>query len=483
MADQIVGSQNFAQGWVTALPSHLLEEGATPNVQNVDFSESFGRLTKRKGHSILFTANVGGSTKVSSLYEFVKANGTTHILAASNDDVYEVTGAGTWTSIHTDASLDGTHVAFTTFNNLCIFVGAELTSQKWSGSGASSNLGGTPPANVKCIESHKRRVFMANSSAGASRLHFCALDNPEDWTTAGDAGFIDIGKDDGDVITAIASVGTVLLVFKKRSIWALFGNSPANFNVSQLSPSIGCTNQKTLVRCDQFVIFLSQDGVYSCNASGPVLLSYNIKPTVDAITDTARGLAAAGKLRTQYWLAVDTDADGVNDEVYVLDYVYGVWGRYTNKKENVFHRRYNGSLISGGSDTDVIRLHDDTDNDNGVAIDMVWDTKDYDGGDWTMIKHLRDIKAVAEPISAKTLTISHLINGIVQGTSFTWTLTATSTEDKVYYGFTPGTIRKFAPSSYGAYFRIRFRNNETSARIKLYGYSVRVGLEERRTGV
>ena len=479
---KVVGSQNFAQGWVTAVPAHLIDEGATPNVQNVDFSESFGRLTKRRGHSLLLTARAGGSEKICGLYEFVNSAGTARLVAATLDDIYEVTAPGTWTSIHTDSSLDGTPVQFETFNDLCIIVGEQLTSQKWTGTGATSALGGTPPANVKHVQSHKRRLFMANSSAGTSRLHYSALDDAEDWTTVSDAGFIDINDRDGDVITGLCSLGSVLLIFKKRSIFALYGNSPSNFSIAQLSPSVGCANPKTIVKCDKFCIFLSADGVYSCNDDGPVLLNYNIKPTIDAITDTARGIAAAGKLRTQYWLAIDTDADGVNDEVYVLDYVYGVWGRYTNKKEHVFYRRYNGTLISGGADTDVIRLHDDTDNDNGSAINMIWDTKDYDGEDWTVKKYLRDLKVVAEPISAKAITISHLINGIVQGDTITFTLTATSTEDKVYLGFTPATNHHFPVGSNGQYFRFRFSNNQTSARVKLLGYSAGYLSDERRTG-
>ncbi len=480
---QFVGSQNFAQGWVTAIPAHQVEDGGTPNVQNVDFSESFGRLTKRRGHQTHMAARVGGTEKICGLYEFVLANGTKKLLAATLDDIYDITDLTNWTSIHTDSSLNGTNVEFAAFNDLCIFVGEELTSSKWTGSGASAALGGTPPANVKHIETHKRRVFMGNSSAGNSRLHFSALDNPEDWTTANDAGFIDISKADGDTITGLCSLGQVLLIFKKYSTWALFGNSPSNFSIAQISPSIGCVNPKTIVKCDKFAIFLAVDGVYSANADGVVLLSYNIKPTIDAITDSARLLAAAGKLRTQYWLAVDTDADGKNDEVYVLDYVYGVWGRYTNKKEHVFCRLYNGTLISGGSDTDIIRLHDTTENDNGVAINMIWDTKDYGGEDWTELKRIRDVKLVAEPISAKTLTVTHLVSGIAQATTLSWTLTAASTEDKVYFGFTPSTINHFAAGSSAPFFRFRFSNNETSARIRLLGYSIGYTAEPRRTGL
>lgn len=476
MANAILGSQNFSGGWVTALPAHLIEDGATPNVQNVDFSESFGRLTKRKGHSNYIAANVT-NIPVTGLYQFITNAGVEHLVASSNDDVYNISAPSTWTSIHNNASLNSANVNFATYNNLCIFVSVNLTTQKWTGSGSSSALGGSPPSNAQFIDTHKRRVFIANTSAGVNRLHYSALDNPEDWTTANDAGYIDIGLGDGDHITGIASLGTALMIFKKRSTWALYGSGPSNFSVRQVSPSVGCAAPKSIVKADKFCIFLSYDGVYSVNSDGVALLSYNIKPTIDAITTTARPLCAAGRLFTQYWLAVDTDADGKNDEVYVLDYLYGVWGRYTNKKENVFYRLVDGTLLSGGSDTDVIRKHNDTDNDAGSAITATWDTKDYDADDWTKKKRLMDVIISAYPISGKTITVSHLLDGVVQGTTISMSLTASGSQDKVYL-----VGRHLPDTSYAGWIRFRLTNAETDARIRVFGYSIAVNALERQNG-
>ncbi len=479
MAQELFGSENFSKGLITVVPAHLVEEGGSPACSNVDFSESLGRLTKRKGHSLLITANAA-NRPVCGLFEYIKYDGTTKILAASNDDVYEVTAPGTWSSIHNDAALNGANVNFCTFDNFCIFVSENLTTQRWLGSGSSSALSGTPPSNAKYIESHKGRVFIANTSAGKSRLHFCVLDDPEDWTTLGGdegAGFIDVGLDDGDQITGIASLGQVLLVFKNTSTWALYGNAPTNYTIRKISNGVGCVAPKSIVKCEAFAIFLGQDGVYSARADGVALLSYNIKPTIDAISYTTKTLAAAGRLRSQYWLAVDTDANSLNDTVYVLDYIYGTWSIYTNKKEHVFCRRQNGTLISGGSDTDVIRLHDDTENDNGSAITFVWDSKEYHLDQFTNIKKLHDIMMSAYPISGKTVTVSTVINGVTQGTTISFSLTGSGSQDKV---FLKG--RHLPDTYYGQYVRVRFTNADTSATVKIFGYSISAEVEERRNG-
>ncbi len=474
----VINSNTFQGGLVTLYPSHLLQDGATPNTQNVDFSTSLGRLTKRKGHSITISANIGSIT-VDGLYEYIKADGTTVLYAVSNLTIYEVAAPSTWTARHTNGS-PLLETNFATFDNFCIAVSSTLTTAKSTG-GAFSALGGTPPSNVKYIETHKNRVFMANSSAGKSRLHFCKQDDPEDWTTIvdepTDAGYIDIGIDDGDAITGIKSIGSVLLVFKTNSTWALFGSNPQNYSVRKISPSVGCVANRTIQQCDTFAVFLSNQGVYSANAEGVTMLSYNIKPTLDALSSTVRGGACSGKLNTQYWLNVDTDNDGKCDAVYYLDYVYGVWGYYTNKKNNVYFTKRDGTLISGGSDTDNVRTQNDTENDNGSAISMVWDTPDYDFDDWVATKKALSIVTCAYPISAKNITITILSEGIASATTKNFLLTPASTEDKVYHraGHFPGT-------TLGGFIRFRFTNAETDAPIKIFAYSIAGIVEERQNG-
>lgn len=473
---QIVESQSFEKGWVTAIPAHLLEEGASPNAPNIDFSTSYGRVTKRKGHSVLFTANTGAQD-ICGLHEFITSGGSTYILAASNDDVYSVTGAGTYTSIFNAGAMNGAQTSFVTFNDLAIFVSKNITTQKWTGAGSSAALLGSPPSNVLCVEKHKSRVFMANSSAGLSRLHYSARDDAEDWTTAEEAGYIDISPNDGDEIKGLCSIGNALMIFKKQSTWVLQGFSPETFTIKQVSPSVGCVNGKTIVKADTFAIFLSQDGVYAAMPSGVTMLSFNIKPSLDALTDASKLIACAGRLRTQYWLCVDADGNGENDEVYYLDYVLGVWGRYTNKKEKVFVRRLDGSLISGGDESDLIRKHDDTENDSGSAITATYDSKDYDFDDWVANKKLHDIVVCAKPISGKTLTVSHLIDGLVQGTTISMSLTRAGGYDKVYL-----RGRGFPSTSYAPYVRVRFSNAETDAKFEIYAFSIRASVDNRQNG-
>lgn len=472
-----VQTQNFARGLVTVKPDHLLEEGETPAVSNVDFSRSVGRLTKRRGYSLLYTA-LGGTNPVCGLGEYVTAAGVATLVAAVNNDLYKLSGSGTWTSIFSGA-IAGTDVMFSTYNDLLVIVGINLTTQKWTGGAATVNLGGTPPSNAKFIKSHRNRLWIANTSAGKSRLHYSALNNAEDWTTAGDAGFIDIGKDDGEQITGLASVGPYMVIFKQNSTWVLKNGTPTTFTVTQIAKGVGCVAPRSIVECEAFALFLSNNGVYAANQSGVALMSYNIQPDFDAMSNATKALAVGGRIRTQYWLTVDTDSDSKNDTVYVLDYVYGIWGKYSNKKDSVYLTRQDGTLVSGSNDSQaVIRKNDDTSNDNGTAITLLYDSPSYDFGEWLKRKQLHDIIIQTNTITGKTIVVSHYISGTLQASTKTFNL------DAVIVGDNEVTHKFYHPpdSSYGLTFKMRIVNSEASADLQIFGYSMRAKMRERENG-
>lgn len=476
-----IRNQDFSQGWNTYVPPHLLPEGATPTIQNCDLSETVGALIKRKGQSIEFTElTVAANPSVAGLYQYIQADNDKFIVGAANDDVYNITGAGTWTSIFTNASLNGTEVNFATFGDLLIFVNPNITTQKWTGAGASANLLGTPPSNVKYVEIHKNRVWMANSSAGKSRLHYSSAANAEDWTTTGDlgAGFLDISPDDGDQITGLASIGTILLVFKNLSIHAIYGHKPSNFIQKKITSAAGCVANRTIVKTERFALFLSERGVYACNIEYPAtLMSLAIKETVAGLTNTVKTGAAAGHYRNQYWLCIDTDADGKNDEAYVLDYVSGIWFRYTNIKGKVFLTKDDGTLLSGGSDKVIVREHNDTSDDESTAITMSWDSKAYDFGEegsFIADKQGHDLFVFCEAMTGGTLTVDRIINGRVLADPITFTLdAAVSGEDRVYKN------SNVPDTDNGRHFQLRISNAQAAKRPKVFGYSMEAEIKER----
>jgi len=465
----ILGAE-LHEGLVTAFPKYTLPKGACSFIQNVDWTRKRGRICKRRGIQ-QEQAELAGGNQVSGLWQYVQTNGTVKLIASRNNDVYDV-AAGVWTSKFT-GTMAGASVNFATFNGLLLMVAPTEATQKWDGVTASfAVLLGTPPANGKFIVKWKNRAWIANTASGKSRLHYSAEGNPEDWTTVGSAGFIDIDKDDGDEITGIVPIGPVLYIFKKRTVHRLTGHAPSSFDVQPIVLNRGCTAPRSLVAMGPFVMYMSDYGIHSINPNGNVdgLLSDAIQFDIEDLTAAAKLGAVAGKIRDLYILAYDSDGDGKNDKAFTLDVRTGAWSVWTNIKASVFANTIDSTLLSGGSDKTIIRLMNSGEDDEGTAIEMIWRSKQFDCGDWTGFKNILDIWVAAKPITGKTLTVRSRMDG-VQVDTFTESLTpfqisATDIDSKI--------IGKDGATALppGRFFEIEFYNNELAAPIEIAGLNV-----------
>lgn len=71
-----------------------------------------------------------------------------------------------------------------------------------------------------------------------------------------------VGNDDqNDFGVALAIVNQTLLIFKRRSIWALYGYSPSTFQVKNLTSERGCIDPYSVYEDDGGVYFMSQHGI------------------------------------------------------------------------------------------------------------------------------------------------------------------------------------------------------------------------------
>jgi len=462
----VVGPRDLVTGLITADPPHAIPDGAAQISQNVDYARVRGRIAKRRGIAVN-QAELAGGNPVSTLYQYKKSSGTDLLMAAANNDVYSVS-AGTWTSKYTGA-MAGANVEFATFEDTLIMVGATETTRKWDGVAASfSALLGTPPANAKYIAVYKGRVWIANHGGGKSRINYCVEGNAEDWTTAGQAGFYDIDPDDGDEITGLIAADNALYIFKRRTVYMLIGWNPTNFEVRPVKRNYGCAEHRSLVNMGPFVIYLSDYGLHSLSTDKQGLLH-------PALEFDLRGLTKTGTQATRYndlyILAYDSDANGRNDSAYVLDTLTGAWTRWTNINARSWCLKLDNTLLSGGADNKtIVRQHDTTDNDEGVAIEMKWRSKKFGWGDISAMKTLHEYFVYAKPIAGKTLTVRVRVDGVQVGSDKNVSLTArqrSGTDEDIKL------IGESVPSgSHGRFVEIEFYNNETSAPIEIYEFQL-----------
>lgn len=469
-----ISGKDLEAGLVTAYPPHALPYGAAEFIQNVDFGRKRGRVPKRRGIQVEQASN--GAGKVCGYHQYVKSSGTKINVVAAGSTVYSVSG-GVWTSRYA-GSMSNADLRFITFQNLAYATGSTESLIVWDGIAAGFSLAlGSPPANGKFICVWQNRVWIANTAAGKSRLHYSADGNGQDWITLGAAGFIDINNDDGDEITGIFPLGNSLYVFKNRTVYVVTGTTPDNYIPRPVILNRGCVSPKSIVGMGGFIVYMSQYGLHSIAPDVDGFLSEAIQFDIEDLSTAAKLTAAAGKSKDTYILAYDSDGDGNQDKAYVLDLRSGAWSWYTNVKANCFYTQDDGALLSGGSDLQIVRKHDSGEDDEGVAIDMIWRSGKIGFDDFTAMKRLRDFFWNAKPISGKTLTTRLRVDGVqvdTYDTSLTAHQTGGTDEDVKVIG------RDGYSGMYGRFVQAEFRNNELAAPVEITELSFAGDIEPRQ---
>ena len=167
---------------------------------------------------------------------------------------------GVFADIATGVS-DSAVPSYATFNDeLIISDDANSAPKKWTGTGSTSALGGSPPNFAFCVE-HKGRVFAAGNPAQPSRLYYSNAFDHETW---GGSNYITIGTNDGSGITGLSSFKDALVIFKgpkKGSIYVLTGDDTSTFSLSCLRKNCGAAVwQNSIFQYQDDLAFISADG-------------------------------------------------------------------------------------------------------------------------------------------------------------------------------------------------------------------------------
>lgn len=128
----------------------------------------------------------------------------------------------------------------------------------------------------------KGRMMIAGVAAHPQRLYESEPFNPftpDDETNGGyGTNFVDIGtgEDDVDPITWLEVIDDVLIVFKKKSTWAIYtDNGLANYRIA----NVGCEGRFLSCVSDDRCYFANRAGIYSVTAEGsPRYESVNVEP-------------------------------------------------------------------------------------------------------------------------------------------------------------------------------------------------------------
>lgn len=298
-------------------------------------------------------------------------------------------------------------------------VGPDTTKFEDSGVVSPSRLTEPPTANTtdgpiaKYVIKHIDKLVVAGIQSEPSRLQFSGGGANVDrfhWSYGG--GYVDISKDDGDVITGIYSFQDKVIVFKERSIWqvtfsvvAISDTQSIVFpNVKNITNSHGAVSHRTIMAVENDIFFLSRNGVYVLgnepNIIGDILrtneLSAKIRPTVATFNFAQITKCAAVYWNYKYILTYPASGQSVNTAIIVYDRERTAWMGPWNIGTNGFEVYYDSTnteqlLLADTTDSFVTEMDEAYRDDKATTISTFLRTKKEDFKDWSLFKTIQDI--------------------------------------------------------------------------------------------
>lgn len=225
-----------------------------------------GAFKKIGGLSKYNSTALESGEEVRGMFEYIRqgtaGSPTRKRVAWAGTKVKRDNNDGTFSDLFTGRT-DNSVPTFEAFEDVLIMAtDANEAPIKWDQTTATT-LGGTPP-NFAFMKGHVNRLWAAGVRTNPSRLYYSSLLDAEQWEGVGNSGTLDIAPDDGDVITGLAVMDDVLVVFKGPnigSIHAITGATPSTFaRVTLIPKSIGAVWHNLIFPMDNDLGFVDRMG-------------------------------------------------------------------------------------------------------------------------------------------------------------------------------------------------------------------------------
>ena len=256
---------------------NLMSPACTPDAANM--CTDGGELRVAYGFTRLFEAAVPGTLRI-DFFTLYRTNGAEIPVVIAGGVVYAYI-ENAWTPVYTYQSTrskpiyDCAQVRINTTDYLVIADG-QHGMIKFDGSsvtqfGSEENASNIP---VSFLTMYRGRLFAAGDAANPDRLYYSVLPGSgrtvEQWgaveaSPAVEGGHVEIGALGGDPIVAVRALSNQLLIFKKNSLYRLFGDRPSNYTVEHIDTEIPQTNHAAVAVYGDMLYFGTQNGLYYYN--------------------------------------------------------------------------------------------------------------------------------------------------------------------------------------------------------------------------
>ena len=264
-----VGSILLIQGLDNSKPAEYISDQACSNCQNFEVDEAL--LKKRNGTTVMDEVIDGTGIEIMAGRQFTRAGvayntriglDKMEVYDSTNTEWDDITNAGGDFTGSTDDIFDTAITLLSGAEILCATNGIDPI-QKWTGTGKTADLGGSPPV-AKFIQEYKTYLVTAHILGGtdiAERVQWSGTSLPETWA-GGNAGSQDL-IEDGEGITGLNIFGNYLCVHKPSSIYiGHLVSSSDIFKFDRRATGAGTVANNSIINLPTGEqIFLAKDGI------------------------------------------------------------------------------------------------------------------------------------------------------------------------------------------------------------------------------
>lgn len=281
--------------------------------------------------------------------------------------------------------IDGVFRAGTVTSSTTVTLNEEPADAPEAGDTAKIR-GGASDAHCNFICMHNGRLFAAGDPENSNRLYWSTIPGDgrtiEHWLAIPSSvdlsgGYVEVGDTTADPIIGICELSTQILVFKRYSIYRLYGDRPSYYTVERVERfTERMSNAGVAVKSD-IPYWLTKSGVKLFNGADMELLDGGqnfLCSFIDKVTDISqsKGFTARNKL---YWTCRVGTGD-YDDSVIVYDTTNGTYMVRDGFKIADMCAFENSVYLM--NDTGYLYEFEKGDKYDGQAISAYWQTQPTD---------------------------------------------------------------------------------------------------------
>ena len=341
---QLFSMRDFTGGLNLTTDAYKLKENESPDLLNVDLDKK-GGFQVRRGVAPYSSTALSAAPDTIWTYNYL---GTVYTLVQIGTVIWKGTGS-TWTTVGTSLGSASTDVCPVTFDNNSYWARGNADVAKLAGSVASTmgvafndtitaTSGNVPRADHMAVHSG----YMWVAGTWESGVHYpnrirwswanTFTNTSENWRTD-EYIEIDEGKD-FDPITAIVPFGDQLIVFKKDSVFAVYGEASENFSIVNITNTVGSVSHAATIATPSGIFFFDQTS--GVNVTDGRTVKRVFDPLLPALLDDdiprlQLDKVDMGWINNRLWVSVPWTDEPTPPRgmTFVLDPALNAWTKYS----------------------------------------------------------------------------------------------------------------------------------------------------------